>query len=91
MYSKVIQLCIYMYLFFFKVFFFKSLFKKFIYFISLFLAALSLHCCVRAFSSCSEQGLLFVAVHVLLIAVASLVAEHGPRHVGLSSCGTRAQ
>ena len=30
-----------------------------------------------AFSSCSEQGLLFVAVHELLIAVASLVPEHG--------------
>ena len=30
-----------------------------------------------AFSSCGEQGLLFVAVHGLLIAVASLVAEHG--------------
>ena len=29
-----------------------------------------------AFSSCSEWGLLFVAVHGLLIAVASLVAEH---------------
>ena len=29
------------------------------------------------FSSCSEQGLLFVAVRGLLIAVASLVAEHG--------------
>ena len=28
-------------------------------------------------SSCSEWGLLFVAVHGLLIAVASLVAEHG--------------
>ena len=31
----------------------------------------------RAFSSCSERGLLFVVVHGLLIAVASLVAEHG--------------
>ena len=30
-----------------------------------------------AFSSCGERGLLFVAVRVLLIAVASLVAEHG--------------
>ena len=30
-----------------------------------------------AFSSCSERGLLFVAVRRLLIAVASLVAEHG--------------
>ena len=29
------------------------------------------------FSSCSEQGLLFIAVHGLLIAVASLVMEHG--------------
>ena len=38
------------------------------YFIYLFLAALGLHC---------ERGLLFLAVHGLLIAVASLVAEHG--------------
>ena len=42
----------------------------------LFLAALGLHCCTPAFSSCGEQGPLFVAVHGLLIAVASLVAEH---------------
>ena len=40
------------------------------------MAALSLHCCMQAFSSCSEWGLLFIAVHGLLIAVASLVAEH---------------
>ena len=46
-------------------------------FIYLFLAALGLHCWVRAFSSCGEQGLLFVAVCGLLIAVASLAAEHG--------------
>ena len=45
-------------------------------FIYLFLAALGLCCSARPFSSCSEQGLLFVAVHGLLIAVASLVAEH---------------
>ena len=45
--------------------------------INLFLAALGLRCCTWAFSSCGEQGLLFVAVHGLLIAVASLVAEHG--------------
>ena len=44
--------------------------------IYLFLAELGLHCCVRAFSSCGKRGLLFVAVHGLLIAVASLVAEH---------------
>ena len=40
------------------------------------MAALGLHCCVRAFSSCGEQGLLFIAVRGLLIAVASLAAEH---------------
>ena len=45
-------------------------------FIYLFLAALGLCCCAWAFSSCSERGLLFVAVRRLLIAVAFLVAEH---------------
>ena len=43
------------------------------------------------FSGCSEQGLLFVVVHELLIAVASLVAEHGLEARGLHSCGTWAQ
>ena len=59
-----------------QVFFYIYIYK-FIYFIYLFLAALGLRCCTRAFSSCSKRGLLFVAVHGLLIAVASLVAEHG--------------
>ena len=73
--------------------FFFFFFNNFIY---LFLAALGLHCCVRAFSSCGERGLLF-AVHGLLIAVASLC---GAQALGarasvfvacrLSSCGTRA-
>ena len=45
--------------------------------IYLFLAVLGLRSCTRAFSSCGEQGLLFVAVRGLLIAVASLVVEHG--------------
>ena len=57
-------------------FFFFFFFNKFIYFIYLFLAALGLRCCARAFSSCSEQGLLFVVVRRPLIVVASLVAEH---------------
>ena len=63
--------------------------------IYLFLAVLGLRCYGRAFSSCGERGLLPVAVCGLLIAVASLVAEHGlqahrlPRR--LSSCGARAQ
>ena len=46
-------------------------------FIYLFLAELGLCCCAQAFSSCSEQGLLFGVVCGLLIAVASLAAEHG--------------
>ena len=56
-----------------EIFFFFQL----IYFIYLFLAALGLRCCARAFSSRGERGLLFIAVRGLLIAVASLVAEHG--------------
>ena len=52
-------------------------FKKFIYFIYLFLAALGLRRCPRAFSSCGERGLLLVAVRGLLTAVASPTAEHG--------------
>ena len=49
----------------------------FLKFIFKFLAVLGLDCCTWAFSSCGEWGLLFIAVHGLLIAVASLVVEHG--------------
>ena len=55
-------------------FFFK---KIYLFILFIYLAALGLHCCAWAFSSCGEQGLLFVVVRGLLIAVASLVAEHG--------------
>ena len=58
--------------------FLKSWYKVLKIFLSL--AALGLRCCTWAFSSCGEQGLLFIAVHgllMLLIVVASLVAEHG--------------
>ena len=67
-----------------------------IYFIYLFLAALGLHCCMQAFSSCGEQGLLFVSVCGLLIAVASRCRAQalGVASVvvarGFSSCGSRA-
>ena len=44
--------------------------------IYLWMAALGLHCCARAFSSWSERGILFIAVHGFLIVLASLV-EHG--------------
>ena len=56
----------------FLVFFF-----VFFFLIYLFLAVLGLRCCVWAFSSCGERGLLFIVVRGLLIAGASLVAEHG--------------
>ena len=49
---------------------------NFILFYNLFLAALGLHCCMWAFSSCVERGY-SVAVHGLFIEVASLVGEHG--------------
>ena len=52
----------------------KIFFRKFFFF---FFAALGLRHCEWGFSSCGEPGLLFVAVHGLLIVVASLVAEHG--------------
>ena len=54
------------------------------------LAVLGLHCCVQAFSSCSEQGLLFVAVQGLLIVVASCCRAQALEH-GLSGCVARVQ
>ena len=41
------------------------------------MVALGLRCYMLAFSSCGERELLFLVVHGLLIAVASLVVEHG--------------
>ena len=55
-------------------FFIKYFLNLFIY---LFLAALFFRCCAPAFSSYDARWLLFVAVHGLLIPVASLVVEHG--------------
>ena len=52
--------------------FFFNLVDMYLYlFVYLFLAALGLRCCARAFSSFSKRGPLWVAVHGLLIAVAS--------------------
>ena len=65
--------------------------NKFIYlFIYYFLAALGLCCCVRAFSSCSERGLLFVMVTGFSLQWLLLLWSTGSRHMGFSSCGTRA-
>ena len=55
----------------------RGLCDLFFFFYLLFLAVWGLRCYVRSFSSCGELGLLFVAVRGLLIAVVSLVAEHG--------------
>ena len=64
-------------------FFSINLFILLFYFIYLlFLAALGLCCCVWAFSSCGEQGLLFLLRWLLLLQSA------GSRHAGFSSCGT---
>ena len=52
---------------------------------------LGLRFCARAFSSCGEQGPLFIAVHGPLTIAASLVAEHRLQTRRLSSCGSRAQ
>ena len=73
-------------------------FYKFIYFI-LFLTALGLRCCARAFSSCSKRGPLLAAVRGLLTAGAPpcfraqvLGAQASAAVVRtLSSCGARAQ
>ena len=69
--------------------------QRFFFKIYLFLAALGLRCCTRAFSSCGERGLLFVVVRGLLIAVASRCGARalGARASvvvarGLSSCGS---
>ena len=48
----------------------------------MFLVALSPCCCTQVFSSCSEQGPLFVVMCVLLIVVASYAAEHGCQGTG---------
>ena len=69
-----------------------------IYFIYLFLSALGLLCCARAFSSCGERGLLGYGAQAshcrgfspcgaqALGTRASVVVAHG-----LSSCGSQAQ
>ena len=67
------------------------LFLKNYLFIYLFLAVLGLRFCARAFSSCGEQGPLFIAVRGPLTVTASLVVEHRLQMRRLSNCGSRAQ
>ena len=55
------------------------------------MAVLGLRFCARAFSSCSKQRPLFIAVCGPLIIAASLVAEHRLQTQRLSNCGSWAQ
>ena len=50
--------------------------------ISFYLVTLGLPCCLWAFSSCSEQGLLCLAVHGLLMGWLLLSWLTGCRHAG---------
>ena len=61
-------------------------------FIHLLSAVLGVCCCTGAFSGCSEQGLLLVAVLEFLTTVPFLVTELEIYldHTGVSSCGTQA-
>ena len=61
-----------------KIVFYSSLFSQLFFslYYFLFLVVLDLHCCIRAFSSCSKRGPLFVVVGGRLIAAVSLVVEH---------------
>ena len=64
------------------VLFFFFFFPLKIYLFSV-LTVVGLFCCLQAFSSCSEPGLLFVVVRGLFTVVASLVAKHRPQEQGL--------
>ena len=64
--------------------------RFFFYLNFLFLAVLGLHCFARAFSSCGEQGLVFVVVLGLLTALLLLLESTGSRRTSFSSCSPRA-
>ena len=53
------------------------------------MAALGLHCCTLAFSSCSKWGLFFFVVSGLTIVVASFCCgAQAPECAGFKGCGT---
>ena len=66
------------------------LFYLFIYLLNLFLAALGLHCCAWAFSSCGERGLLLLRCTGFSSPWLLLLWSTGSRRAGFSSCGSRA-
>ena len=60
-------------------------------FISLFLAALGLHCCMQAFSSCNERGLLSSHVRAFHCSGFSCLQSMDSIECGLNSCLTWVQ
>ena len=56
----------------------------------LFLAALGLCCCTRAFSSCSERGYFSLQCAGVSLQWLLLLWSMGSRRAGFSSCGSRA-
>ena len=78
--------------FFFNIYLFIWLCRVlFIYFYVYFWLCWVFVYCARAFSSCGEQGPLFIAVRGPLTIAASLAAEHRLQTRRLSNCGSRAQ
>ena len=67
------------------IFYFLNLFILFI----LFLAALGLRCCARAFSSCGEQGYSSLWCTGFSLQWLLLLRSTGSRHAGFGSCGLR--
>ena len=66
----VFNACLLLFLFINLFIYYYYYFLIYLFYRFIFLAALGLRCCTRAFSSCGERGLLFIAVD-------SLVAEYG--------------
>ena len=58
-------------------------------FFNLFLAVLGLHCCLWAFSSCGERGLLFLRRMGFSLWWLFVLRSTGSRLTGFSSCGSQ--
>ena len=56
----------------------ETLFGVCFIYLFVFWAALGLHCCAQAFSSCGKRGCSLVAVYELLIKVLLLLRNTGP-------------
>ena len=63
----------------------------FFFLINIFLAALGLRSCVQVFSSCGERGYSSLWCMDFSLRWLLLLRSTGFRHMGFSSCGTRAQ